>query len=884
MHRPPVEPVFTFTQGTADERYTNDEQRLKQIARQFIEDYPDIHGMAYAQASKLLFTHTGKRLDPEKVYWHRFHNAMSSPRTFTGWQHSGVPYESMSFVELLLRRFTAHDQLASDELQLYGGFYTDGPDHGVFDERNEVSLLPMQAMTDFWALDFSGLFQARVESFWGQHGENFCTLSRSRFLAAAGQQLRAGRLTLAQFKDLTAVVVGTLQPVMTLSTLHTRVSTPPGITMRSFDIGGYPCSESFRVVSASGWQILYLPSDEQPFHAFASDSELYRWVQGRLSQPITRAAFSLLFLRTQTAQQQHQALFDEKVQRILQTPWVAGQRLINSGNRVINGDVFEFLRDLARQQLRDDAHILLTSNADLRKRMWMGYLDAFISVFGSFASLGWPMALTLVGAGFANVGLRTDQAINGKSARERKAGLIGAIFNSIFLLFNLPMLVGFSRAASIRSVGEPAGVASSATESSGVTPLNEMIPLAGIRNPLEGLEGNVVLAADAPATVGRMRGIQQLANGETWINLNDMPYQVTYSDELNSWRIVDPGNSANAGAGRSVRLNTSQEWELADQPEGATTLSATSQVPSLKPYATVRSSFWDMHMQFNLPEEERLSQMALARQESVLALREVQAEDVLITTPAGSRVVIDSSGNEHWVFKTASGDFVGDRITPYSVRDSAFNQFLRTGSSLGEGQAGRIEDLADDLLEVGPNNDVSLYRGGSALRGTSGSFFRSGQIKTGNVLVTTDISSFSENPFIARVFCSSQAGQDSAAFGLTGAQVSFDDSAVVFELPAKHYLGATAVAPFSANPQEVESIFMPGHYFLIDGIQEVSGINFKFMKVQLTEIPRLKAWHVLYDLRTGEPFSREQYAAKLGEEGKSLVDRFFPMPSEPLGV
>lgn len=883
MHRPPVEPVFTFSQGSAHTRYIADEQRLKQIARQFVEDYPDIHGLAYAQARKLLLTHTGKRLDPEKVYWHRFRTAVSSPRTFTGWRHSGEPYESMTFVELLLRRFTAHDQLASDELQLYGGFYTDGPHRGVFDERNEVRLLPIQAMTDFWALDFSALFHARMEGFWALHADNFCTLARARFLAAAGQQLRAGRLTLAQFKDLTGAVVGKLEPVMTLSTLHTRISVAPGITLRSFDIGGYECSESFRVVSASGWQILYLPAEDQAFHVFASDRELYEWVQRRLSHASTRSAFEVLFLRNQIAKQQHQTLFDENAQQILQTPWIAGQSLINSSNRVITGDLFEYLRDLARQQLRADAQVLLTSNTDLRRRMWMGYLDAFINVFGSFAPLGWPMALTLVGAGIANVGLRTDQAINGKNARERKAGVVGAIFNSIFLLFNLPVLVGLSRAAGIRPVSELSRTVSSITEHGGITPSNEMITLVDIRDPLEALEGNVVLAADAPAAAGRMQGIQQLANGETWINLNDMPYRVIYSDELDSWRIVNPGNT-DVSAGRSVRLNALQKWELADQPQVATALSAASEVPSIKPYATVRSSFWDIHMQFNLPEEERVSQMALARQESVIDLREVQADDVLLTTPAGSRVVIDSTGSEHWAFKATDGNFVGDRISPYSVKDSEFNQFLRTGSSLGEGQAGLIEDLADDLLEVGRNNDVNLYRGGSALRGTSGSFFRSGQIKAGNVLVTTDISSFSENPFIARVFCSSQAGHDSAAFALTSEPVSFDDSAVVFELPAKHYLGATPVALFSRSPQEAESIFMPGHYFLIDGIQEVSGLNYKFMRVQLTEIPQPRTWHLLFDMRTGEPFSRAQYAAKLGEEGKPLVDRFFPQRTEALNV
>jgi hypothetical protein len=32
-------------------------------------------------------------------------------------------------------------------------------------------------------------------------------------------------------------------------------------------------------------------------------------------------------------------------------------------------------------------------------------------------------------------------------------------------------------------------------------------------------------------------------------------------------------------------------------------------------------------------------------------------------------------------------------------------------------------------------------------------------------------------------------------------------------------------------------------------------------------------------LRTGEAFSRDQYAAKLGEDAKALVDAFFPPKS-----
>src|SRR5690606_39105685 len=115
--------------ATVENPALTDELRLKKIARQYIEDYPDAHGLAYAAALQILKKHTSKQLNPAKVYWHRFSGAVSSSRTFTGWEHSGTPIESMSLVELVMHRFSAKDQEACDELQLYGGFYTDGPQH-----------------------------------------------------------------------------------------------------------------------------------------------------------------------------------------------------------------------------------------------------------------------------------------------------------------------------------------------------------------------------------------------------------------------------------------------------------------------------------------------------------------------------------------------------------------------------------------------------------------------------------------------------------------------------------------------------------------------------------------------------------------------------------
>jgi hypothetical protein len=198
---------------------------------------------------------------------------------------------------------------------------------------------------------------------------------------------------------------------------------------------------------------------------------------------------------------------------------------------------------------------------------------------------------------------------------------------------------------------------------------------------------------------------------------------------------------------------------------------------------------------------------------------------------------------------------------------------LRTGEQRGTDQIEALERLVEDISEVEPNNDVALYRGGSGERGTSGRVFREGKLKAGDVLVNTDVTSFSENPYIARVFASSQGGASSASH--VGA-ITFDDTSVVFELPAGEYLNATPISPFSESPNEVESVFLPGHYFQIQRIEEVAGSNYRFMNVQLRQIPVEQVSGPAYDLRTGEAFSRDQYAAKLGDDAKALVDAFFP--------
>ncbi|MGB8973759.1 MAG: hypothetical protein WCC62_14630, partial [Pseudomonas capeferrum] len=90
---------------------------------------------------------------------------------------------------------------------------------------------------------------------------------------------------------------------------------------------------------------------------------------------------------------------------------------------------------------------------------------------------------------------------------------------------------------------------------------------------------------------------------------------------------------------------------------------------------------------------------------------------------------------------------------------------------------------------------------------------------------------------------------------------------------AGEYHGATPISAFSSFPEEVETLFLPGNYFRIDGLQQVYGDNYRFIKVTLKQTIR-PALGPVYDLRTGLDFDLAEYRAQV--RTPALVDRFFP--------
>lgn len=416
-----------------------DKTALKAIAATIVQTCPSLHDAARQVANEILADKGLSGLDPDRVYFHRFKAAQSSALTFTGWEHLlEKPYETLTLTQLVIHRFRATDQDNADLLGLYCGFYSDGPEAENFNQRNEVRLLGSDVLKAFWAVDFSARYTGQLTTFWQTSSDDFRALAKCNFLSLAVQALQQGDLDGADFQRIVGSVIGPVIWPVTLPML--QALHPVGAEVRTLDLDGHVASNALRLVEDSGRQTLYLPGEACAFLLMDNQADLHWWMLEQMNSEDKRTAFLKHF---PLADRNHLSEnLTDLMNRLVSTWGHSDHRMINRSNVAISGDAFTWLSESTRTGMVAEAHLVLTSNSDLRKKLWIGYLSAGLKVFGPMAAVGWPLALPLIGASIANMGLNIDQAINGNTPTERKAGVTGAVLNAIDIVFNIPFLIG----------------------------------------------------------------------------------------------------------------------------------------------------------------------------------------------------------------------------------------------------------------------------------------------------------------------------------------------------------------------------------------------------------------------------------------------------------
>ncbi|WP_207285687.1 membrane-targeted effector domain-containing toxin [Pseudomonas sp. FW300-N2A2] len=578
-------------QNTPASSNAADQETLRLIAPVVVTACPGLQEEAHAVASEILQKHGITHLDPDQVWWHRFNNvSASSTKAFLGWEHAPKPSESLTLTQLVIHRYRVTDQDDALELDSNGGFYTADANASIYNETNEVRMYPRQVLADLWEKNLSQRYLDKLNAFWASHFDDYRTLAKCNYLSKAVEARQNGQLEEEDFQTVIRAVIGGASWPITLATLKAQTATPADLRVCALDVAGHVATDILRIVEPNGRQITYVPGAAEPFHVHPTLTDMHWWMLLQMNEEHPRTEFMTHFPLS-VRKEVHDNI-TPLMNQLVGTWGKYDHHLINQKDITISGDVFTWQSRAVQHTMLEEADLTLVSNGQMRKQLWLGYLTAALHVFGPLAVLGWPIALPVIGASIAAMGLNIDKAVNGKTAAERKAGIIGAVLDGINVLFNLPLLKEVS-------VLDETGAAAEAAEAAEMADLNKTLDpeeTAGTQEPqapdeseevtlqpgeLPGVPDETAQAFDVPehwqsneilesypmATSGKFQGVYTLdSQPSNAILINEQAYFVRFEADANgggTWAIIDPQNPNAFTGSIPVRLNAEGEWELA---------------------------------------------------------------------------------------------------------------------------------------------------------------------------------------------------------------------------------------------------------------------------------------------------------------------------------
>ncbi|AZE70741.1 hypothetical protein C4K00_0482 [Pseudomonas synxantha] len=440
---------------------------------------------------------TGRLVDPDKVYLHRFSKSQGahSADTSTGWKYSGKPEQSMTLTEAVTSNFfsaeryrwvgrvesAAHfassnvspfslldsssvsdffgrlGRLIADrtlpgyiyskikddvpsaieswrDLDAVYGIYTDGPDKDSYDARNELPLKPSQFLDIVRTGDVQNMLTGNVKKFWTDHRAQWRSAAKGHFVDEARKALNANTLNPAEY----ALVMGGGAPDLPLNAPTTpeqlQATAAPGASSQvmRFDINGYHATDILRFVGERGKQILYIPGACPVFEVFQNTAELQRWVVEQGKDPGKSAALAHHFSLSDRQQGIYGSLsvngVDSALSKLGSGEMKADSNHINVNDSRVREDVFTMMARETQARIESDLDTQIKSNSEVYRDDALGVVQSANAVFSIPLALLGPIGMGVNALAFTTqVGLETDQAIEGDTYSERKNGFKAAV-------------------------------------------------------------------------------------------------------------------------------------------------------------------------------------------------------------------------------------------------------------------------------------------------------------------------------------------------------------------------------------------------------------------------------------------------------------------------
>jgi len=304
--------------------------------------------------------------------------------------------------------------------------------------------MPIEDLERFvWNLDFHTAYKAMLKDYWSNHLESYSTSAKLNFLAACNQQAGAGKLSRA----------GTQLAWRAAGVLSDGLQ----VQVRPLNVYGYAATDLLCFKGkGSPLMLLYIPGNASPLHEFADQGQLQDWFAEQCKDPQKRQALMAHFAQADEpdglsfsglataleglAVYPRSVHLDSNREGFTTEGVWAPRTYINykmsTYSPALPADVFRALAERQRRRSYSDADSIITSDSEVTKARWQGYLNSAINYLSPLALVVPELAPLFALGGVAQFGLGLDQAINAKHQQQKAAGVGNAVFG---LLNALPL-------------------------------------------------------------------------------------------------------------------------------------------------------------------------------------------------------------------------------------------------------------------------------------------------------------------------------------------------------------------------------------------------------------------------------------------------------------
>ncbi|MDZ5601607.1 DUF6543 domain-containing protein [Pseudomonas sp. RP23018S] len=324
--------------------------------------------------------------------------------------------------------------------QVYNGVFKRG-EAARFDASTLVAVNAQALQQHIETLDFHTRYHALLDDYWRVHADEHRLCCKLNLVAACNKQVSEGSLS-----------EGARQLIWQAAELLPR---RPGLRLQALNIYGYSATDLLCLHDThSDLIVLYAPGNSSPLLEFASHDLLKDWIGQQCKGALGRRELKRHFRLADGPQGVDFSGLDTALEGLAAYP--ASHRLppehgyFNDDGTwpprtyvnyrpdhyspAIEGDLFQALTDRQRQRSYDDADFLITSNSEISKRRWRGYLDSTLNLLLPLSFVVPGLAPLLAVGGIVQLGLGLDQAINGKTLQDRLDGVdhvVYGVFNAV---------------------------------------------------------------------------------------------------------------------------------------------------------------------------------------------------------------------------------------------------------------------------------------------------------------------------------------------------------------------------------------------------------------------------------------------------------------------